>query len=465
MSTTSLMQNPKNREDMCETTNEDRPNVLLIVTDQQRWDTIGEYGSPVDFTPTLDALAARGTRLEHAITPQPACSPARACMQTGKYATENGVWRTSLPLQGEQTLAHYFGEAGYDVGFVGSWHLAGTFDNPVPSEHRGGYDDFWIAADVPEFTTQPTEGTLYDADANPVEFEDEYRTDAFTRFAKKALEELAEPFLLVVTYLEPHDQNDMWTFVAPDGYVEHHQRSPYIPDDLHGRPGEWYRELPDYYGIIERLDECISDLLLKLNEEADTENTIIGYTSDHGCHFRTRPGEYKRTSHESAVRVPAIFAGPGFEHGRTIKRVTSLIDVPATLLDAAGLDVPDEMHSESFLPVVRGEVSDTGGEAFVQVSEAEIGRAVRTARWKYSVSAPTTAGWRGGNGDPESDLYVERYLYDLEQDPTESVNLVGRHDYRDVADELRERLLSFIQDVEDSNPLIKAFENPGYQRF
>lgn len=450
---------------MSETPDVDRPNVLLVVSDQQRWDTVGAYGGATDFTPNLDSLAARGVRLEHAISPQPACSPARACLHTGKHATETGVWRTSLPLDDERTLAHHFADAGYDVGFVGSWHLAGTFDEPVPPARRGGYDDYWVAADIPEFTTHPTEGTLYDVDGDAVEFDDEYRADAFTRYAIDAVESLEEPFFLVVNYLEPHDQNDMWTFVAPEGYADRHNRDPYVPDDLSGRPGEWYRELPDYYGIVERLDECLGDLLDALDREAGTEDTLVAYTSDHGCHFRTRPGEHKRTSHESAVRVPAILAGPGFEGGRTVERVTSLVDLPPTLLDAAGIEVPEGMHGESLRPVVTGDVSDTGGEAFIQVSEAEIGRALRTYRWKYAVSAPTVKGWRGGNGEPASERYVERYLYDLKRDPSESVNLVGRHDYRDVADDLRARLRGHIRRVEGVDPTIDAFENPGYQHF
>lgn len=447
---------------MTDSDNTDPPNVMLIVTDQQRWDTIGAYGNPMNLTPTLDCLARHGTRFSQAITPQPACGPARAVLHTGKYATETGVWRTSQPLGDEQTLAHYFKNAGYDVGFVGSWHLAGTFDEAVPADQRGGYDDFWVGADIPEFTTHPEEGVLYDADENLVEFNG-YRADAFTDHAVDALSVLSEPFLLVVTYLEPHDQNDMWTFVAPDGYAERHEHDPYIPPDLEGRPGEWYRELPDYYGMVERLDECLDRLLDTLDAETGQENTIVAYTSDHGCHFRTRPGEHKRTAHESAVRVPAILSGPGFDDGQTIERVTSTLDLPPTLLDAAGVDIPDTMHGDSLLPVVRGQEPSSGGEAFIQVSVSEIGRAIRTNCWKYAVSAPSMNGWRGGNGDPNSDIYLERYLYNLERDPEESVNLVGRHNYRDVANRLRERLHAYIRDIEGESPEIRAFENPGYR--
>lgn len=442
----------------------DRPNVVTVLTDQQRWDTVGAYGCPLDLTPTLDGLARRGTTVEQAITPQPLCGPARAAIQTGKFATAVDAWRNprSLP-QSENTLAHYFKQAGYDVGYIGNWHISGDFDEPVPAERRGGYDDFWLAADVPEFTSQPYEGHLFDADGDPIEF-DSYRADAFTEFAGEAIESLSEPFFLVVAYLEPHNQNDMWTFVAPDGYAERHREVPYIPDDLENRPGDWYEELPDYYGIVERLDECVDELIGELVAQDVYDRTILGYTSDHGCHFRTRPGEYKRTPHESAVRVPAIFSGPGFDGGRDVDGVTSLIDVPPTLLDAAGIEVPDGMHGESFLPVVQGERSREDTEAFIQISETQVGRALRTDRWKYAVAAPSPTGWRGGNAEQSSEVYVERYLYDLRRDPAEQVNLVGRSDFRTVADELQDRLLGWIERVENESPTIKPYEN-GYESF
>ncbi|GAB3688123.1 hypothetical protein GCM10028857_21940 [Salinarchaeum chitinilyticum] len=438
--------------------NEARPNVVLVLTDQQRWDTLGAYDNPMGLTPTLDELAREGTTIEQAISPQPLCGPFRAALQTGTYATETGVWESAIPLdEDEQTLAHLFKAAGYDVGYVGNWHLARTFDDPVPPEQRGGYEDFWVAADVPEFTTEPYEGTLYDDEEEPVTF-DQYRADAFTEYAIDGIDSLSEPFFLVVGYVEPHDQNDLWTFVAPDEYADRHRTDPYVPADLRDRPGDWKRELPDYYGIVQRLDECVGDLIDALSDRGIRDRTLFGYTADHGCHFRTQPGEHKRTPHDSAIRVPAILSGPGFDDGQNVQRVTSLLDLPPTLLDVADIDVPEHMRGESLLPVVNGDVPDEDGEAFVQVSESQVGRALRTDRWKYAVAAPTMTGWRGGSGEPSSDLYVDRYLYDLWRDPGEQVNLVGHPNYRDTAADLRERLLSYIETVEDEQPTIKPFD-------
>jgi len=428
----------------------------MVLTDQQRWDTVGMYGSPMDLTPTLDSLGESGTVLNQAITPQPVCMPFQASIQTGQFATETGVWRGGMRLNdGVRTLPEQFAEAGYDVGFVGGWYLAGTFEDPVPESLRGGYMDFWRAADVPEFTSQPTEGHLYDESGEKVMF-NSYRTDAFTEYGLEAIETLTEPFFLVISYLEPHHQNDMWTFVAPEDYAERHGSEPSIPADLKSQPGDWFEELPDYYGMVKRLDEAVDDLLTGLADRGARDDTVFVYTSDHGCHFRTRPGEYKRTPHESAVRVPALLAGPGFEDARNIDRVTSLIDIPPTLLDVAGLSTPDSMHGDSLLGVVSGDEPDKDGEAFIQISESQIGRAIRTDRWKYAVAAPKLTGWRGGNGDPASDVYVERYLYDLYEDPAEQVNLAGRPNYRNVADDLRETLLGYLTEIEDVKPEIKA---------
>jgi arylsulfatase A-like enzyme len=97
----------------------ERPNVLVVFTDQQRWDTVGAHGSPLDLTPNLDDAAADGTVFEQATSSQPVCAPTRASLQTGQYATTHGVWRNGLVPETETTLAEAFDAAGYDTGYVG----------------------------------------------------------------------------------------------------------------------------------------------------------------------------------------------------------------------------------------------------------------------------------------------------------------------------------------------------------
>src|SRR5699024_4756928 len=104
-----------------------------------------------------------------------------------------------------------------------------------------------------------------------------------------------------------------------------------------------------------------------------------------GCHFKTRNDEYKRSCHESSIRVPMAIKGPGFNSGGQLQNLVSIIDIPPTLLEAAGLPVPDIMQGHSFIPLLKDKESEWGEEHFIQISESELGRAIRTRRWKYCV--------------------------------------------------------------------------------
>ena len=147
-----------------------------------------------------------------------------------------------------------------------------------------------------------------------------------------------------------------------------------------------------------------------------------------------------------------LIQGPGFKGGGQIKELTSLIDFPPTLLDAAGIEVPGEMQGRSVLPLVRREAGTWPEEAFVQISEAQVGRAVRTGRWKYAVDAPD----KKGGSDPGSDVYEEQYLYDLEVDPYELNNLAGLESHQNVSQIMSERLVRRMVEAGESAPVIKS---------
>ncbi|MCB0062519.1 MAG: sulfatase-like hydrolase/transferase [Caldilineaceae bacterium] len=213
--------------------------------------------------------------------------------------------------------------------------------------------------------------------------------------------------------------------------------------------------------MIKRLDEALGRLLDALKSLGLLDDTIILFTSDHGCHFKTRNAEYKRSCHESSIRVPTAIAGPGFNGGGRLRQLVSLLDLPPTLLDAAGIPVPATMQGRSILPLLRGNVAEWPEEVFVQISEAQIGRAIRTTRWKYSVSVPGA----NGNSAPGSDQYVEEFLYDLEADPHELTNLVQQAAYSPLKAELRERLLARMVAAGEKAPTIEpAAEQPSGQR-
>ncbi|WP_159621959.1 sulfatase/phosphatase domain-containing protein, partial [Ruania rhizosphaerae] len=165
----------------------------------------------------------------------------------------------------------------------------------------------------------------------------------------------------------------------------------------------------------------------------------------------TRNAEYKRSCHDSSIRVPLALCGPGFDGGGRVDRPVSTIDLPPTLLDAAGITVPEQMQGNSIVPLLRDPGADFPREAFVQVSESELGRTLRTDRWKYHVVAPDTDPWI----EHSADRYVEAELYDLANDPHELRNVAGVPAFREVADELRERLLARMVAAGEKPPVIE----------
>jgi arylsulfatase A-like enzyme len=410
-----------------------KPNVIVFFTDQQRWDTTGLHGNPLGLTPNFDRLASQGTHVANSFTCQPVCGPARSCLQTGLYATNTGVFRNGIPLKASaRTLAHFFGDAGYTTGYIGKWHL-GTRD-PLPQEEQGGYQT-WLGANVLEFVSEPYRTIMYDREGRE-HFLPGYRVDGQTDAAIRWVHDhREEPFFLFLSYLEPHHQNHIDDYPPPTGYRERYIGG-WVPPDLAALGGSTHQHLAGYYGMVRRLDEALGRLMDALRSLQLADNTIVLFTSDHGSHFKTRNSEYKRSGHESSIRVPTFLTGPIFRGGGHVHQLVSLIDLPPTLLDAAGIAVPPEMEGRSILPLLRGLEEDWPQEVFIQISEAEVGRAVRTRRWKYGVTAPHKAG----NKDSGSEKYVESYLYDLEADPYELTNLIGIESHRKVAETMWERL-------------------------
>jgi len=428
--------------------NKRKPNVIVFFTDQQRWDTTGVHGNPLDLTPNFDKMAQAGTHLYNSFTCQPVCGPARSAFQTGRYPTETGCYHNGVPLPpNTKTLAEQFKNGGYQTGYIGKWHLAA--EEPVSPERRGGYD-FWLASNGLEHTSDAYDTVVYDNDSQPVKLPG-YRVDALTDAAIRYIDtNQDDAFFLFISYLEPHHQNQTDDYPAPEGYREKYT-STWIPPDLQALGGNAHQSLGGYYGMVKRLDEAlgrINDTLKSLDLEDDT---IILFTSDHGCHFRTRNVEYKRSCHESSIRIPTAIKGPGFNQGGQKRELVSLIDFPPTLLDAADLEIPEEMSGRSLLPLVNGE-KDWPEEVFIQISESQVGRSIRTKKWKYSVSDPT----KDSVHDSKSDHYIEEFLYDLEVDPYELTNLVGLKSHQEVASKLKERLLRKIEEVEKENPTIES---------
>ncbi|MDA1192692.1 MAG: sulfatase-like hydrolase/transferase, partial [Candidatus Poribacteria bacterium] len=278
------------------------------------------------------------------------------------------------------------------------------------------------------------------------------QTDAVIRYIDA---NQADPFYLFVSYLEPHHQNHLDDYPPPDGYRERYTTNTWVPPDLAALGGTTHQHLAGYYGMVKRLDEALGRTMDALKSLDLLDDTIILFTSDHACHFKTRNSEYKRTGHESGSRVPTAFHGGVFNGGGEINELVSLIDLPPTLLDAAGIPVPDYMSGSSILPLLKGERDGWQEEAFIQISESQIGRAIRTQRWKYGVKAPQ--GSHDGAGG--SSVYEEEYLYDLQADPYELRNLVNMESHAPVCEVMKERLIRrMVEDAGENAPEIRPHE-------
>ncbi|MEM6313158.1 MAG: sulfatase-like hydrolase/transferase, partial [Planctomycetota bacterium] len=373
------------------------PNVVVFFSDQQRWDTTGHSGCPLELTPNFDYWGTRGTVFAQATTPQPVCGPARACLQTGRFATavgegpDAGCHGNGRPLPTDaDTFAKRFADAGYATGYFGKWHLAptGSPTEAVSPEHRGGWQT-WLAANVLEACSDGYHAVLYDNDNRETKLPG-YRVDAITDAGIRFIDEQAtagKPFCMMISHLEPHMQNHRDAHPAPAGY-EQRYRGRWTPPDLQALPGVagYYENmtggnaqqaLPGYFGSIKRLDEAFGRLMDALVSLGIVDNTIVVYTSDHGSHFRTRNGEYKRSPHDASVRVPCMFHGGPFERGGRDDRPFQLTDLAPTLCAAAGIDAPAGAQGHNAL-------DGLPEEAFIQISESQFGRAVRTDRWKYA---------------------------------------------------------------------------------
>src|SRR6185312_5598659 len=285
---------------------------------------------------------------------------------------------------------------------IGKWHLGPPSDKgPVAKDFRGGFDDLWQSSNVLESTSHPYEGDLYDGDGKPMHFENIYRTDYMTNLAQNFLRSSAakSPFLLTLSYLEVHHQNDIDAFVPPKEYQGKYKNF-WVPQDLRPLPGSWPSQLGDYYGSVAKMDETVGTIRKTLKETGLDKNTIVMFVSDHGCHFKTRNTEYKRSPHESSIHVPLIFEGPGFNRGAKIPEMVSHVDIAPSLLSTLGLNVPSSMQGRNFLPLLDRKTDGWVDEAYFEMSEFITGRGLRTPQYTYAVATPKAPGWRNGYSRP-----------------------------------------------------------------
>lgn len=431
-----------------------RPNIIFYFSDQQRWDTVTPR-----LTPNLTELAAEGVLFENSFTCQPVCGPARACLQTGVYATQCGCYWNGIPLPSDRKpLAAYFNEAGYDTAYVGKWHLASDRlpgiglhceKTAVPKDRQGGYR-YWRAADVLEFTSHGYDGYVFDGDGNQLDFEG-YRADCINDFALEYIDKGRDPdkpFFLFVSQLEPHHQNDHNCYEGYRETVANYKDYP-IPPDLSFLKGDYEKAYPDYLSAINRLDYNVGQMVKQLKQLGLYDNTIILYTSDHGSHFKTRNMEYKRSCHDACTHTPLVISGGPFQSGVKEPRLASLIDLPPTMLSLAGIPVPGDYMGRDLTEAI--DRPNLKRECvFMQISESQCGRAIRTENYKYAVRTLSPTGYTRG----QSKVYFEDFLYDLKKDPCEKNNLVKAPAYAKKRVHLKKLLLAEMCKAGEKKALI-----------
>lgn len=439
-----------------------RPDVLVVLSDQQRPDSCGVFGQRLPVTPRLDALAADGAAFHEGYTVQPVCGPARAAIQTGLYPTRTGCWRNGIALPpGTDTLAERMSALGYQTGYVGKWHLASNrgpnlpadrprarFERrPVPPERRGGYNDAWVGADALEHTSGPTSGHVYDEAGEQVALHG-YRVDALTDLAVDRLHafDAGRPFLMFVSFLEPHHQNNRFRTIGPAGCAARF-RDFDRPGDLPPWRGDWRWNYAEYLACCASIDANLGRLLDALDQRGRLADTLVVFTSDHGSHFRTRNLEYKRSPHDASIRVPLVVAGPGFRGGAQRHDIATNLDLVPTIVTAAGGDDP----GLDGRPLQTADGAPT--DVLVQISESQIGRALRTPTHTYAAKAPTRNPL-AGHLHPDADHYAGTHLYDNASDPHQRHNLVDDHDAAGLRHELAARLAARIHDVEGTRPTV-----------
>ncbi len=321
----------------------------------------------------------------------------------------------------------------------------------MPAEWRGGFLDLWEGANALEHTSHPYFGSLFDGDGKEIKFENEYRVDFLTDRAERFLRQKHDkPFFLFVSQLEPHQQNDENRMVGPKGSAARFINA-HVPPDLRAMPGDWHQQLPDYYGACESIDASVGRLHRVLQDEGLADNTIFVFMSDHGCHFMTRNGEYKRSAHNSSIRVPLIIDGPGFVGAQQVPELTGIIDIAPTLLDAAGLTPPSSWKGRSVLPLLNDAAAREAwpNKQLVQISESMTARAIRTPDWTYCVADIS------GAKNASSPVYREWQMYDQRNDPHELINLAGRKEYAGQAKLLKADLLDMLKYAGEGLPQIQ----------
>jgi arylsulfatase A-like enzyme len=447
----------------------EQPNILMIVTDQQRRDTIGAYASQVAKTPTLDRLAEEGMTFDYAFTPCGLCSPTRSSLLTGVYPHTHEVLtnvslhpvRTQLEPESD-ILASGLRRAGYRLGYVGKWHV-----NAYKDPTAFGFEQYVSLGDYAVFRKQlgipfPPESHNYlepaaGVDSIAVEHcRAAFLTDNTIRMLDEFSRDEDHPFFIRLDFHGPHPP-----MVIPEPYASMYDPAsipphPNFEDPLSGKPAvqrikrqhwgtesmtweDWRPILARYYGEVSLIDAQIARVLEKLKQTGEQDNTITIFLTDHGDTMGAHKIWNKDyTMYDEIHRVPFIVRWPGITQpgSRCDTYVHHCLDLAPTLLEIAGVKPPDDLDGQTLVPLLKGQTQDRPREAFCEFHGCHMGlytaRMLQTDRFKYIFHT---------NDIDE--------LYDHEIDPFELKNVADDPSYTSDLRDLKHRMVEWLAKTKD----------------
>ena len=436
------------------------PNLLILIGDDHAGGTLGIDGDPRRATPRLDAFARQGVRFDRAYCNSPVCTASRQSLITGRMPHAVGVTRLLTPLPDDAaTLGDWLGDLGYDTAAIGKMHFNGRSNHGFA--HRVDSNDWsdWLDRNPPPGGAHPmrwrpfadpaavwlnSSGKSYGVPAQAMEAS--YFVDRSAEFFDR---HKAEPFAMVVGFSEPHAP-----FKFPDGWPVRFRPDQFVAPsptgfDVQDRPKVFADLTPDeikgiqvsYYTSISYLDSQVGRVLDALDASGLAHDTIVVYLGDNGYMLGQHGRFEKHCSFEPAVRVPLIVRWPGhLEAGRAVHDLVELVDLVPTLLDLAGQPMPPDLHGQSLKGLLMGEPNVRGREVVVSEYLENEEAMIRSDRYKLVVGTGARIRRDGyGNGRPLAGPF-ER-LYNMVQDPGESVDIHSRPEMAPIVADLRRRLL------------------------
>ncbi len=415
------------------------PNVIFILTDDHRWDCMGAMGHPFIETPHMDRIAQEGVLFENAFVTTSLCSPSRASFLTGQYASVHGVQNnfSRWDPRRNRTFLEYFKSAGYDTAFIGKWHMPGGslpklpgVDHFVSFTHKDGQGDYF---DCPLYVN-------HQLTPNRREYITEELTDYAIDFVSAQRD---NPFCLYLSHKAVH--HDWKPPPHLKGRYQDADLSHLAPESdkyntwsglnfLEGTMGNMHAVYRRYCECLVSVDEQLGRLLETLESKKLLDNTIIVYAGDNGYIWGEHRLYAKHYPYEESIRIPYMVRAPGRfipQPGRRARPMILNIDLAPSLLDMAGIPIPEEMQGQSFVPIMQS-LETRGRDAWVYELFRDFpfgGRvaphkALRTQQYKF-------IDWETCRS-PE--------LYDLATDPRELINIFDSAEGQVIAPRLQQEL-------------------------